>query len=69
MTHEQLQSYQSKDAQAKNGENHHVGQLLHGLEQSTDDGFQTCESHDLSSLTVLIKDALFETLIYFIGNS
>lgn len=41
MAHEQLQPDEGKDAQAEDGEDHDVGQLLHRLEQGADDGLQS----------------------------
>ena len=43
MAHEQLQSYEGEHAQAEDSEDHHIGKLLHRLEQSANDGFQSCQ--------------------------
>ena len=42
MTHEQLQPYEGEDAQAEDSKDHHVGKLLHWLEQRTNNGLQAC---------------------------
>lgn len=39
--HEELQADEGEDAEAEDGQDHHVCQLPHGLDQSTDDGLQT----------------------------
>lgn len=54
--HEKLQANQSKHAQTEDGQDHHVRQLLHRLDQSTHDGLQTfMEEKNLMKLwTVLI---------------
>lgn len=40
VAHEELQADQGKDAEAEHGENHHVRQLLHRLDQGAHDGLQ-----------------------------
>ena len=40
--HEQLQADEGEDAQAEHGEDHHVRQLLHRLDQSAHDRLQAC---------------------------
>ena len=42
--HEELQADEGEDAQTEDGEDHHVGELLHRLDQSTDDGLQACRT-------------------------
>ena len=41
VAHEELQANQGEDAQAEHGQDHHVRQLLHRLDQSAHDGLQT----------------------------
>lgn len=40
--HKELQADEGEDAQTEDGEDHHVGELLHGLDQSANDGLQAC---------------------------
>lgn len=40
--HEQLQADQRKDAETEDGQDHHIRQLLHRLDQSAHDGLQAC---------------------------
>ena len=40
VAHEKLQTNQSKDAQAEDGQDHHIRQLLHRLDQGAHDGLQ-----------------------------
>lgn len=40
VSHEELQADEGEDAQTEDGEDHHVGELLHRLDQSADDGLQ-----------------------------
>lgn len=40
VSHEELQPHQGKDTQAENGEDHHVRQLLHRLDQCPHDCLQ-----------------------------
>ena len=37
-----LESEEREDHEAEDGEGHHLGQLLHRVEQRVDDGLQTC---------------------------
>lgn len=39
--HEKLQADEGEDAETEDRQDHHVRQLLHRLDQSTDDGLQT----------------------------
>lgn len=39
--HEELQTYEGEHTQAEDGQDHHIRQLLHRLDQSPHDGFQT----------------------------
>lgn len=39
--HEKLQANEGKHTEAEDSQDHHVCQLLHGLDQSADDGLQT----------------------------
>ena len=43
--HEELQADEGEHAQTEHGKDHHVGQLLHWLDQSTNDGLQTWRRH------------------------
>lgn len=40
VSHKELQADEGEDAQTEDGEDHHVCQLLHRLDESTDDGLQ-----------------------------
>lgn len=40
VAHEKLETNQSKDAQAEDGQDHHIRQLLHGLDQGAHNGLQ-----------------------------
>lgn len=40
VAHEELQADEGKDAEAENREDHHIGQLLHRLDQGPHDGLQ-----------------------------
>lgn len=40
VAHEELQADEGEDAEAEDREDHHVGQLLHGLDQGPHDGLQ-----------------------------
>lgn len=42
VSHEELQADESEDAQTEDGEDHHIGEFLHRLDQSSDDGLQAC---------------------------
>lgn len=44
VSHEELQADEGEDAEAEDGEDHHVGELLHRLNQGTNDGLQACRS-------------------------
>lgn len=39
--HEELQANESENAETEDGQDHHICQLLHRLDQSADDGLQT----------------------------
>ena len=39
--HEKLQADEGEHAETEDGQDHHVGQLLHRLDQSADNGLQT----------------------------
>lgn len=41
VSHEELQANESEHAEAEDGEDHDVSQLLHRLNQSTNDSLQT----------------------------
>ncbi len=41
ISHEELQTNEGKDTEAENGEDHHIWQLLHRLDQSANNGLQT----------------------------
>lgn len=40
ISHEELQADEGKDAQAEDGEDHHISKLFHRLDQSANDGLQ-----------------------------
>lgn len=42
VSHEELQADESEDAQAEDGEDHHISEFLHRLDQSSDNGLQAC---------------------------
>lgn len=42
VSHEELQADESEDAQTEDGEDHHIGEFLHRLDQSSDNGLQAC---------------------------
>lgn len=44
VSHEELQADEREHAQAEHGEDHHVGQLLHRLDQGAHDGLQACRT-------------------------
>lgn len=39
--HEELQANEGEDAETEDGQDHHICQLPHGLDQSANDGLQT----------------------------
>ena len=41
VAHEELQADEGEDTEAEDREDHHIGQLLHGLDQGPHDGLQT----------------------------
>ena len=43
VSHEELETDQSKDTQAENGQDHDVSELLHRLDEGTNDGLQAWE--------------------------
>lgn len=44
VSHEELQANKSEDAQTEDGEDHHISEFLHRLDQSSDDGLQACRT-------------------------
>ena len=44
VAHEQLEADEGKHTEAEDGEDHHVGELLHRLDQSSHNGLQTCRT-------------------------
>ncbi len=49
--HEKLQTNEGKHAEAEDSQDHHVCQLLHGLDQSTDDRLQTLTEERISCIS------------------
>lgn len=45
VSHKQLQANERENGETEDSQDHDVSQLLHGLNQRTDDGFQTCKLH------------------------
>ena len=41
IAHEKLEANEGKDAQAENGQDHHIRKLLHGLDQGAHNGLQS----------------------------
>lgn len=51
ISHEELQTNEGKDTEAENGEDHHIWQLLHRLDQSANNGLQTFEISNMHTHT------------------
>lgn len=58
--HEELQADEGKDAQAEDGEDHDIRELLHRLDQRPDDRLQPWEGVGPAELTacLLMEDVL-----------